>query len=359
MDLTSPLLRRTLLAGALAGGLTLGWDVAPAQARPRRWVPRTLYDVGRAGTVQRPGFPVHHVGVTWSGPASPGRLRLHDADGWHDGPRLAPTDVGSDTPGRHASLVHVGAYDAYELVPAAGVSDAEVHAINTVDGPVSRQAPDRVRRRLGCYYLSRAGWGANESLRFGPDGTEIFPPAYFDVQTLTVHHTVTLNSDPDPAATVRAIYAFQAVTETWGDIGYHLLIDEAGVVYEGRWSSSDGMPVFGPPQVGTHQMVNGAHVAGFNAGNVGVALLGDLTATGPSWAARRSLVAVLAVLARVTDLDPLSTTDYVNPISGATRTVPTIAGHREWAATECPGNTFYPLLPAVRAEVATALSFQR
>lgn len=357
MDLTSPLHRRTLLAGALAGGLTLGWDVAPAQARPLRRVPRTLYDAGQAGTVQRPGFSIHHVGITWSGPASPGRLRLHDADGWHDGPQVSPTDAGSDTPDRHACLVHVGAYDAYELVPAAGVSDAEVHAINTVDGPATRQAPDRMRRRLGCRYLSRSGWGADESLRFAPDGTEIFPPAYVDVQTLTVHHTVTLNSDPDPAATVRAIYVFQAVTETWGDIGYHLLIDEAGVVYEGRWSGSDGTPVFGPRPVGPNpSMVNAAHVGGFNAGNVGVALLGDLTTTGPTPAARRSLITVLAVLARVTDLDPLGTTHYVNPISGATRTVPTIAGHREWAATECPGNTFSPLLPAVRADVASILS---
>ncbi len=53
----------------------------------------------------------------------------------------------------------------------------------------------------------------NESYRFAPDGSEIFPPAYFDVQTLTVHHTVTANNDADPAATVRAIYFDMAVTQ--------------------------------------------------------------------------------------------------------------------------------------------------
>jgi len=57
----------------------------------------------------------------------------------------------------------------------------------------------------------------------------------------------------------------------------------------------------------------------------------------------------------VTGLDPLGTTAYVNPISGATRTVATLAGHRDWAATECPGNTFYPSLPQLRIDVAAAL----
>jgi hypothetical protein len=68
------------------------------------------------------------------------------------------------------------------------------------------------------------------------------------------------------------------------------------------------------------------------------------------------LVRVLAALASVTRLNPVGTTDYVNPISGATRTVSTIAGHRDWAATACPGNTFYPDLPQLRLDVAAAMA---
>src|SRR5262249_24830334 len=142
-------------------------------------------------------------------------------------------------------------------------------------------------------------------------------PAYFPVQTLTVHHTAGANSDPDPAATVRAIYFFHTITRGFGDIGYHLLIDEAGTVYEGRWSGTDRVPVFGPElgPDGRPQMVNAAHVGGFNSGNIGVALLGDFTNQLPTSAARRSLTLVLAVLAGVENLDPLATTRYVNPIS--------------------------------------------
>src|SRR5204863_5085771 len=183
-----------------------------------------------------------------------------------------------------------------------------------------RQAPVR--------FLSRAAWGADESLRFAADGTETWPPEFFPVQTLTVHHTAGANKDPDPAATVRAIYFFDAITQGWGDLGYHLLIDEAGTVYEGRWSGTDAVPVFGPTLGvdGRPQMVNGAHVLSFNAGNVGVVLLGDFTNQVPTAAARRSLTAVLALLAVAAGLDPEGVTNYVNPVNGLTNTVSTISG---------------------------------
>jgi hypothetical protein len=206
-------------------------------------------------------------------------------------------------------------------------------------------------------YLSRAGWGADESLRFAPDGTEVWPPEFFPVQTLTVHHTAGINDDPDPAATVRAIYFFHCVTQGFGDVGYHLLIDESGTVYEGRWSGTDAVPVFGPELGSDHRplMVNAGHALGFNAGNIGVALLGDFTSQLPKRAARRSLTLVLALLAAVERLNPTGMTDYVNPISGATATVNTIAGHRDWNPTECPGNTFYPQLPSLRRDVKRLL----
>ena len=236
---------------------------------------------------------------------------------------------------------------------AAGVAAA------ATGGTAVAGAPDRTRRRrfTGRFaFLRRADWGADESYRFDEAGNEIFPPRYFDVQTLTVHHTVTSNNDANPAATVRAIYFDQAVTQTFGDIGYHLLIDRHGAVYEGRYSGPDQNPVFGPRRVGPRpSMVNAAHVGGFNAGNVGVALLGDLTNVQPTADARASLVRVLASLAHAVDLDPLGVTNYVNPISGATRTVPSIAGHRDWAPTECPGNSFYPFLNGVREDVAALL----
>ena len=315
--------RRGLLGTALAtsAALTFGgspYAMAAPIRRPRLTVPRTLAATGRTRSVQAPGFPIHHLGLSWTGPDTAGKLRLKYADGWRDWQSIAATDS-ADTD-RHRTLLYVGDAAAYEFAPAAGTHHLRLHAINTVDGPVSEAMPDRMRGWHGLTYLSRGGWGADESLRFEPDGTEKFPTAFFDVQTLTVHHTVTANSDPDPAATVRAIYFFQCITEDFGDIGYHLLIDQAGTVYEGRYSGPDPVPVFGPRRVGPRpSMVNGAHVGGFNAGNVGVALLGRSDQHRPTPAARQALVRVLAALASVTRLNPVGTTNYVNPISGATQ----------------------------------------
>ena len=188
----------------------------------------------------------------------------------------------------------------------------------------------------------------------GRDAARRRSPAYFPVQALTVHHTATANDDPDPAATVRAIYAQHVVANGFADIGYQLLVDERGCVYEGRASGEDGLPVFaGLPLPGQPLLaVNGAHAVGFNAGNVGVALLGDFTDRAPTSQALRALVGVLAALSFVSGLDPAGQVEYVNPISGATLTVDAIAGHRDWNPTECPGDRLYELLPDVRARVA-------
>jgi hypothetical protein len=148
---------------------------------------------------------------------------------------------------------------------------------------------------------------------------------------------------------VRAIYRNQAIGENFGDIGYQFLVDEAGNLYEGRWSGPDSLPGFSPDG----RMVNGAHVGGYNAGNVGIALLGSLTSRDPAPGAYDTLVLLLAVLSLWHGLDPLASRTYVNPVSGATAGVPVVAGHRDWPfATECPGNHFYPRLPQLRADVA-------
>jgi hypothetical protein len=57
----------------------------------------------------------------------------------------------------------------------------------------------------------------------------------------------------------------------------------------------------------------------------------------------------------LTRVDPQARVHYVNPINNATRDVDAIAGHRDWLATECPGNAFAPTLPDLRREVAALL----
>jgi hypothetical protein len=209
-------------------------------------------------------------------------------------------------------------------------------------------------------FMSRAAWGADESWRF-VNGVEDWPAEHHPVQALTVHHTG-FAASLDPAETVRTIYRQQALTaarggiQGWGDIGYNLLIDDAGVVYEGRYSGS-AFPVFGPT---ARLMTTGAHVQYFNTGNIGVCLLGYLNDVPPSQAAQDSLVTVLAYLAAVAGVNPLGTVNYYNPVprpngTHSTATVLGVSGHRNWAATDCPGHALYPLLGSIRQRVATAM----
>jgi N-acetylmuramoyl-L-alanine amidase len=119
--------------------------------------------------------------------------------------------------------------------------------------------------------IPRSGWSADESLRFDATGKEIWPPAFYPVQKAIVHHTATQNNDPDPAATIRSIYQYHAVTQGWGDIGYNFLIDEAGRIYEGRYSRP-----YAAGESPTGEDLNGngvtaAHTQGYNSGTVGIA----------------------------------------------------------------------------------------
>ena len=245
-----------------------------------------------------------------------------------------------------------GGLDPAELTGSrSALTTAARVAADRTEAPAPAAAPrlDRRRGRFGgCRFRSRAAWGADESLRFTATGAEVWVPTYWPVQTITVHHTADGSTDPDPAGVVRSIYRNQAVNEGFGDIGYQFLIDATGLVYEGRWSGDDGLPGFNADG----QMVNGAHVAGYNAGNVGIALLGNFMTAAPTDAAYRSLVDLIAGLTRWQGLDPLATVAYVNPISGAKATVAAIPGHRDWAPTLCPGDVFAGMLGELRADVA-------
>lgn len=204
--------------------------------------------------------------------------------------------------------------------------------------------------------VSRAGWSADESQRFDSSGNELWPPEFYAIQKLTVHHTAGKNSDPDPEATVRAIYYYQAITRGWGDVGYNFLIDEAGRIYEGRYSRTYATGEMPTGEDINGNGVTGAHVGGYNSGNVGIALLGTLSTQDATPAARAALERLLAWKAERHSIDPMGSGVYTNPVSGAQKTTANISGHRDWAATECPGGTFYASFPALRQAVATRIS---
>lgn len=171
--------------------------------------------------------------------------------------------------------------------------------------------------------IPRRGWGANEDLM-------TWPPEYQPPHQIVLHHTATPNTGQDPAAMVRAIYYYHAVTRNWGDIGYNYLIDPMGNIYEGRAGGEN---------------VIGGHARGFNEGTIGIALIGDYQQEQPPDAMMQALADLAAWLCDHHHIAPLERSTLHDVI------LPNLAAHRDTKPTTCPGDYVYARLPALRQQV--------
>lgn len=238
---------------------------------------------------------------------------------------------------------------ALDAPDAAAAFDADALVLHYFNSDAGPPAPANHASRAGVDGMSapsivlRSGWGADERRRFGAGGAEIWPPVYTEPRAQLVHHTVTANDPADPAAVVRAIYQYHAVTQGWGDIGYNFLIDHRGNIYEGR---------HGGEREG--RIVQGGHALQFNANTIGVALLGTFTgaAARPSGAAEAALVELLADRGVRYAIDPFA------PVTLAgTHFAQRVLGHRDALPghTACPGEGVQGRLPSLRAAVAARM----
>ena len=356
-------LRRAFVAILVASLAVATSPAAHVEARgPVRVAAAELHgSLDRERTFALP-IPASHVAVHWAGQAAAQVTVAFSRDGQTFGLPIAVErdEVGEgrrngETYGNlllagSARFVRVASDRPLERLSVLGL-DADGSGQSTVVlGSVAAAAT------VQPAVISRAGWGANESLRLDANGQLLWAPVFQAIQKLVVHHTATQNNDPDPAATVRAIYYYHAVTQGWGDMGYNFLIDEAGHIYEGRYTRT-----YAPGETPTEQDTAGrgvtaAHAVGFNSGTVGIALLGTLTNTDATPAARDALTRLLAWIAESHGIGPNGSTLYVNPVNGTQATFPNISGHRDVAATECPGGLFYATLPALRDAVATMIA---
>jgi hypothetical protein len=341
------------------GLLTLLVLAAPAQARPP--VPTRAHEVsgplGGPKSYELPGSATH-LAVYWRGD-SDARVELAaSSDGHGYGPwkSVERDEVGEQRrDGRTYSRL-ILAEDVESVRIRSDRPLPRLTLLTLSESATAQEAPTASIHAAQPPTISRAGWGADESLRFDGSGKEVWPAAFYPTQKLIVHHTAGINNDPNPPATVRSIYYYHAVTQGWGDIGYNFLVDEAGNVYEGRHSRE--YPA-GESPTGEDTNGNGvtaAHASGYNSGTVGVALLGTLTDRDTTATGRDALERLLAWKAERHGIDPQGSSLYTNPVNGAQKTFANIAGHRDVNATECPGSVFYGTLPDLRARVAALIS---
>ena len=186
--------------------------------------------------------------------------------------------------------------------------------------------------------ISRAEWGADESLRCGS-------PQYDNgIRAAVVHHTAGSNdySPLESAGIVKAIYTYHSKTLGWCDIAYNALVDKYGQVFEG---SAGGLT----------KAVEAFHTGGFNRNTWGVAMIGNFDDVPPTPIQLRTVGRLLGWRLGLDGVDPKGTVQlesagshYTIFPAGSVATLPTIFTHRDVGNTDCPGNAAYALMDEMR-----------
>ncbi len=159
-----------------------------------------------------------------------------------------------------------------------------------------------------------------------------------EIKMLVVHHTAqNLESDiRSGEERMRALYQYHTVNRGWGDIGYHYIIDEKGMIYQGRAGG---------------ELVVGGHAYCNNIGSIGVALMGNFDLSAPPQSQMDSLQWLLDTLGKQYDIDLEGTIQFHGD------NVSPIAMHRELVSTDCPGYYVASVMNQVRLNVATGNVF--
>ena len=163
-----------------------------------------------------------------------------------------------------------------------------------------RSLSNRTRPKI----VSRYEWGALPSK---PNSSPMGK-----VKKITLHHTseypgMGYRSDRD---VVRSIARYHRDTLGWADIGYHYVIGRDGKVYEGRPAK-----------------LQGAHVGGHNENNLGISMAGNFVSKLPSETQLSTLKSLLSIKFKEHGLSTHQ-----------------LFGHRDFKATECPGEALYQWL---------------
>ncbi|WP_245794686.1 N-acetylmuramoyl-L-alanine amidase [Geodermatophilus nigrescens] len=321
-------------------------------------------DTAPALTVTRTGVDEFSlVGVTWA--ADPAvrdvraQVRVQDAAGaWGEWTELGVedaavgTDATADTAQRAGTApLWTGPSTGVEVevvtVSGAAPTDVQLDLIGTPESPADalpgtpdiQDTADAALAMPDVY--SRAQWGADETIR-------TWDPEYAPtIKAATLHHTAGANGYAAEAVPgiIRTMYAYHTQSLRWGDIGYNVIVDRFGRLWEGRYG-------------GLASTVVGAHAGGFNTGTFGVSMIGNYDVVDTTQPMVDAVAAIIAWKFSLYNVNPSGTVQLTSGGStsrypaGTRVTLPTIFGHRDTGSTACPGRYGYAKLPEIRSKVA-------
>ncbi len=221
--------------------------------------------------------------------------------------------------------------DGSDSVAAAAVLDQKLATAKTDGSSDTARLAAAVFTPQPVIY-SRKQWGADESIR-GKSSLH-----YGDVHAGFVHHTVNANNYTrrEVPGILRSIYAYHVKSRGWSDIGYNYLIDRFGRIWEGRYGGVD-------------RPVVGAHTLGYNDDSFGASAIGNYQIARPSAAMIQAYATLFAWKLSLHGVTASSTHQWVTK-----RWFQAINGHRDAAATLCPGQYLYNKLPKIRRLAAAA-----
>ncbi|XP_022916754.1 peptidoglycan-recognition protein SC2-like [Onthophagus taurus] len=150
--------------------------------------------------------------------------------------------------------------------------------------------------------VTRAEWGARAA---STSVLPTFPPTH-----VVIHHTVTGACTTIAACSqiMRSMQNHHIDGNGWADIGYNFVVGGDGNVYTGRgWNRQ------------------GAHTVNFNSRSIGIAFIGTFTSGNPTAAAQNAAQQLIAC----------------GVAQGQIARNYRLMGHRQGAATACPGNTLF------------------
>jgi N-acetylmuramoyl-L-alanine amidase len=145
-----------------------------------------------------------------------------------------------------------------------------------------------------------------------------------EVKGIVIHHT----GADDIDASAADIHQWH-LANGWAGIGYHKVFRKAGDVERGR-----------------PEEFQGAHCPGANSFTLGYHICGSFGGQLPNEAQIQAIVATAADDCGKYGLDPLGMLPNGKDV---------ISGHRDWLATECPGEMLYSFIPQIRQMVAEAM----
>ena len=211
-----------------------------------------------------------------------------------------------------------------------GAKDADDGGLVPVPGEVAQRTGD-LDLSAATYtpkpvIYSRAQWGADENMR---DKGSLH---YFEVHAGFVHHTVNANdyTREEVPGILRSIYAYHTKSRGWSDVGYNYLVDRFGRIWEGRYGGVD-------------RPVVGAHTLGYNDDSFAMSAIGNFDLVQPTRAMIEAYAALFAWKLSLHGVTATSTKQYVTK-----RYFQAINGHRDAAATACPGKYLYAKIPEIR-----------